>query len=75
MLAGAADRDVSEFRAELRAHTSTLNALRETQVEQGHEIAGLRSEMRDGFTKVNLGVAQIVALLQPGATDDQPDIR
>lgn len=32
-LAAGADRDVSEVRAELRAHTSALNALRETQLE------------------------------------------
>ncbi len=27
------------------------------------EIAGVRTEMRDGFTKLNLGMAQITALL------------
>ncbi|CAN5407108.1 hypothetical protein BH23ACT9_BH23ACT9_31400 [soil metagenome] len=37
-LAGGADRDVSEVRAELRAHTQVLNALRETQVEQGRVL-------------------------------------
>jgi hypothetical protein len=40
-----------------------LNALRETQVEQGQQIAELRSEVREGFTKVGLGMAQITALL------------
>lgn len=35
LLAAGADRDVSEVRAELRAHTLALNALRETQLEQG----------------------------------------
>ena len=35
VLAAGADRDVSEVRAELRAHTQGLNALRETQLEQG----------------------------------------
>ncbi|MGH3468358.1 MAG: hypothetical protein ACRDQF_11570, partial [Thermocrispum sp.] len=38
-LAAGADRDVGEVRAELRAHTSALNALRETQLEQGHTLA------------------------------------
>ncbi len=38
VLAAGADRDVSEVRSELRAHTSALNALRETQVEQGHRL-------------------------------------
>ncbi|OJY39534.1 MAG: hypothetical protein BGP03_30945 [Pseudonocardia sp. 73-21] len=50
----AADRDVSEVRSELRAHTRTLNALRETQAEFGRRLGGV--EMRSG-------VAQIVALL------------
>ncbi|HEY2766060.1 MAG TPA: hypothetical protein VGJ13_18925 [Pseudonocardiaceae bacterium] len=46
VLAAGADRDVSEVRAELRAHTQGLNALRETQLEQGHEITALRQDMR-----------------------------
>jgi uncharacterized coiled-coil DUF342 family protein len=57
VLAAGADRDVSEVRAELRAHTQGLNALRETQLEQSRafgeqrqEINGLRHEMREGFT-------------------------
>ena len=38
VLAAGADHDVSEVRAELRAHTSALNALRETQLEQGRRF-------------------------------------
>ena len=38
VLAAGADHDVSEVRAELRAHTSALNALRETQLEQGRRL-------------------------------------
>ncbi len=45
VLAAGADRDVSE----IRAHTQGLNALRETQLEQGREITSLRQEMREGF--------------------------
>ncbi|MDQ4032611.1 MAG: hypothetical protein M3332_10230 [Actinomycetota bacterium] len=60
---GRADRDVSEVRAELRAHTQALNALRETQLEQGREIREQGREMRDGFATVAVGVAQITALL------------
>jgi chromosome segregation ATPase len=48
MLAGGADRDVSAMAAKLDAHTRVLNALRETQLEQGvaigelsHRIGGL----------------------------------
>ncbi len=58
VLAAGADRDVSEVRAELRAHTQALNALREsqvelhrTQLEQGRSIDELRQEMRGGFPR------------------------
>ncbi|MGH3796276.1 MAG: hypothetical protein ACRDSP_15440 [Pseudonocardiaceae bacterium] len=61
MLAAGADRDVSEVRAELRAHTQGLNALRETQLEQGREITSLRHEMREGFATLGAGMAQITA--------------
>ncbi len=39
VLAGAADRDVAEFKQTLKAHTTVLNALRETQVEHGQILA------------------------------------
>ena len=38
VLAAGADHDVSEVRAELRAHTRAMNALRETQLEQGRRL-------------------------------------
>lgn len=41
VLAAGADHDVSEVRSELRAHTRALNALRETQLEQGEAITSL----------------------------------
>ena len=74
VLAAGADRDVSEVRAELRAHTQALNALRDTQLEyvqemregftkQGKEISKQGQEMREGFTTQATGMAQIVALL------------
>jgi chromosome segregation ATPase len=77
VLAAGADRDVSEVRAELRAHTQSLNALRETQLEQGRTLGGLRQEMdglrqemdglhhemRNGFATMATGMAQITALL------------
>jgi chromosome segregation ATPase len=37
-LAAGADRDVADYRAEMRAHTRGLNALRETQVEHYAEM-------------------------------------
>jgi len=42
---------VSEVRAELRPHVLRLNALRQTQLEQGREISELRHEMRDGLAR------------------------
>jgi chromosome segregation ATPase len=37
-LAAMADRDVAAFRQEMRGHTRVLNALRETQLEQGRTL-------------------------------------
>jgi len=70
VLASGADRDVSEIRDGLRAHTQGLNALRETQLEQSQKIDKLdremhemRAEMRGGFSTMATGMAQITALL------------
>lgn len=62
-LAAGADHDVSEVRAELRAHTQALNALRETQVDFGRQLAEQGREMREGFSTLATGMAQITALL------------
>ena len=70
VLAAGADHDVSEVRAELRAHTRALNALRETQLEQDrkisgldHKVTGLDQKMTEGFATLGTGMAQITALL------------
>ena len=63
-LAMGADRDVSEMRTELKAHTKLLNALRETQVEQGQEIRDHRADTQQGFSKMAVGMAHITAQLQ-----------
>jgi chromosome segregation ATPase len=67
VLAAGADRDVSEVRAELRAHTQALNALRETQLAHVREMrdgfAAQGQEMREGFAKQAAGMTQIAALL------------
>lgn len=81
-LAALADRDVAELRTEMRAHHKVLNALRETQLEQGQqiddlrqemrqEIGGLRQEMREGFAVQSIGMAQITALLTTIAGPEQ----
>jgi chromosome segregation ATPase len=69
-LARGASWEVGSLRAELRSHTRVLNALRQTQVEQGRdldgfrqEVAELRTEMREGFSVLAVGQAQITALL------------
>ncbi len=79
VLAAGADSDVSDVRAELRAHTGALNALRENQLalrdEMHSEIGGLRTELRAeidelrqetrrGFATVNEGMARIVTLIE-----------
>ena len=77
VLAAGADRDVSEVRAELRAHTRVLNALRETQLDQDRKITGLEQKVTgldqkvtgldqkvtEGFAMLSTGMAQITALL------------
>jgi hypothetical protein len=54
-----------EVRAELRAHTQALNALRETQLEH-------QEETRAGFVTVSARITQIAMLIKgtSGAGDD-----
>jgi outer membrane murein-binding lipoprotein Lpp len=77
VLAGGADREVSDVRTELRAHTQVLNALRETQIEQGRHLSQLDAKVVRLDAKVDqmdakvdqalgllsTGMARIVALL------------
>lgn len=56
-LASGADRDVAEYRAELRAHTRTLGALRETQLEH-------YAEHKADAAEIKAGIAQIAHLLE-----------
>ncbi len=56
-LAAGADHDVSEVRAELRAHTSVLNALRQTQVEFGRQLEGVGRQL-EGVGRQLDGVGQ-----------------
>jgi hypothetical protein len=88
VLAGGADRDVSDMKTLLRAHTQTLTALRETQLEQHvkltsleekstsmqAQIDGLRSEMQRGFGMLQTGIAQLIAgLPNRPSEDDKPE--
>ena len=67
-LAASAGAEVGDVHARLRAHTKSLEALRETQLEQSKEMregfADVRSEMRQGFATMGVGMAQINALLK-----------
>jgi chromosome segregation ATPase len=75
ILASGADRDVSEVRAELRAHLQAINALgevqretrtelRRTRTELKAEIDELRTEMRTGFAETRAGFATMAAGMQ-----------
>lgn len=61
VLAGGADRDVSLMQDELRGHTRSLNALRETQVEHGQRIDRLERKVDDGFQQADVRFQQIDA--------------
>jgi chromosome segregation ATPase len=86
LLAAGADQDVSAVRSELRAHIQVLNALRETQLEQGRaltgidqrvtsidqRVTGIDQKMTEGFATLGAGMAQITALLTRN-TDSESD--
>lgn len=69
-LAAHADRDVAEFRDELRDQTKLINLTRldmsELQDDMGElrdETTELRVEMNQRFAEVNAGLTQIVDML------------
>lgn len=64
VLSAGADHDVSEVRAELRAHTRALNALRETQVEQGRRLDSLESRVDRGFAQIGGRLEQVDGRLE-----------
>lgn len=67
VLAGAADRDVSEFRSEIndfrRATTASFNALREDFTDLSQRTDQGFAEMRAKFDATAAGQQQIVDLL------------
>jgi chromosome segregation ATPase len=62
VLAGGADRDVSDLKTLLRAHTQTLNALRETQLEQHGKLMSLDEKVTSLDDKSTPMQAQIDGL-------------
>jgi chromosome segregation ATPase len=54
-LAAGADRDVSEVRAELRAHLLAINALHEDHRSLERKVDAGFTEMRQGFDEMDRG--------------------
>jgi hypothetical protein len=73
VLAGAADRDVSEFRGELRdfrqATVTSFNALREDMNDRFDDVASGFTEMRGKLDGAAAGQQRIVELLQTVITE------
>lgn len=73
-LASRADREVSGWRTVLKGHTNLLNAMGERielfERRVDKRFAKVEGEMREGFTVLALGQAQIMALLS--ASPGQP---
>lgn len=66
-LAAGADRDVADYRAEVRAQTRLIGALRDTQVEQGRTLAEHGAELtavRTDVAEIKGGIRHIVTLLE-----------
>lgn len=83
-LAAAAYEEVGSLAAGVRANTSLLNALRDTQIEQGSRLDrvegrldrvegrldSLETEVRVGFAMTGQGMATIVGLLERIAPEE-----
>jgi chromosome segregation ATPase len=65
-LARGASWEVGELRAELRSHTKVLNALRQTQVEQGQEMRAGFAETRSEFGRVDGELSGLRAEMRDG---------
>ncbi|EHR52443.1 hypothetical protein SacmaDRAFT_4253 [Saccharomonospora marina XMU15] len=64
VLAGGADRDVTQVSETLAAHTRVLNALRETQLKDRGETDTLAGRVDEGFGKLTAGMTDISSLLR-----------
>jgi hypothetical protein len=63
-LAAGADRDVADFRTELRGHSRALSALRETQLEQQETQLRHYAEHKADAAEMKAGLFQIVRMLE-----------
>ena len=75
VLAGGADRDVSEIRTEIRefrqAIITSFNALREDFVDLRHDFVALRGHVDGRFAEVGRGFADIRARMDGSAAGQQ----
>jgi hypothetical protein len=74
-LAGGADRDVTETRAEIRdfrqATTSSFNAMREDLTDLRTEMNGRFAEVNNRFAKVDKGFAEMRGKFDAAAAGQQ----
>lgn len=75
VLAGAADRDVTEFMGEFRvfrqATVSSFNATREDLSDLREDLTDLRTAMNDGFEHVDNGFIEMRGKLDATAAGQQ----
>ena len=75
VLAGGADRDVSEIRTEIRdfrqATTASFNALREDLVDFRQDFGDLREHADGRFVEIGRGFADVCARLDGAAAGQQ----
>lgn len=69
-LAAHADRDVAEFRGELRAQTDLINITRLDMGELRTDVGAMRTELNGKFDRINGGIEHITRLLE-GLSGDQ----
>ena len=67
-LAGGADRDVADFRVELRGHGRVLGALRETQLEMRSEMLEMRDTQLRHYAEHKADTAELKAEMKAGMT-------
>lgn len=79
VLAGGADRDVTEFRHEMRdfrqATVSSFNALREDLVDLREDLVESRTHVNNGFTTVDQSFTEIRGRLDAAAAGQQEIVR
>ena len=63
-LAAGADRDVADYRAEIRGLTRMMSALRETQLDHYREHKADSAELKTDITEIKVGLKQIVGMLE-----------